>query len=506
MTRLGPDGWFEIHSLVRNALLSELARTHPARIVELHARAAQWFESVNEVALALDHWLLAEDPRSAMRLLSTKHDELHSAGMDATIRRTVAAIPADLALGDLETTIEFAWCHRVVDGRRFIELVDDASWLIEADHPAPVVRGRLAVLQAEAAIMSGRWIAGGDLAQQALQEFGDAWWRDPLGRFAWNAIARRVALTESWDDGSPLIRKAERALNRDPLRRVALEGTRALAMVLAGQPVDALRVAAGVRGAIAVENMPVLQAELAVAEAVARREIGDRHRGLAELEALAEAPSSTFSYCQLLAGTELVQAGIDDGDLGRAERSFTRLLEFAEAGQDDSDGHQWVARVGTRLALAIGDIDSARSWSGQIRDPFWSALSTARVHLAVGSHSEAAEVLQDVETRCVRHEVILNLLQAQVADDRPEAMKRVATAVEAASANGLLQTIISEGPACLQLVEHSAWRAPQEWVERIRRAGIGGVRQGPMLCEPLTNRERQRPALPPEPSHARRNR
>ena len=97
VTRLGPDGWFEIHSLVRNALLSELARTEPARIAELHARAAQWFESINEVALALDHWLLAEDPRSAMRLLSTKHDELHSAGMDATIRRTVAAIPADVA-------------------------------------------------------------------------------------------------------------------------------------------------------------------------------------------------------------------------------------------------------------------------------------------------------------------------------------------------------------------------------------------------------------------------
>ena len=315
----------------------------------------------------------------------------------------------------------------MVDGRRFIELVDDASWLIEADHPAPVVRGRVAVLQAEAAIMSGRWIAGGELAQQALQEFGDAWWRDPLGRFAWNAIARRVALTESWDDGSPLIRKAERALNRDPLRRWRSRAPGPWRWSWPASRWMRLRVAAGVRGTIAVEHMPVLQAELAVAEAVARREMGDRHRGLAELEALAEAPSSTFSYCQLLAGTELVQASVDDGDLSRAERSFTRMLEFAEAGQDGSDGHQWVARVGTRLALAIGDIDSARSWSGQIRDPFWSALSTARVHLALGARSEAAQVLQDVETRCVRHEVILNLLQAQVADDRPEAVKRVAS-------------------------------------------------------------------------------
>src|SRR5262249_14250138 len=59
VTRLGPDGWFEIHSLVRSALLSELARTEPARIAEQHVRAAEWFESVNEVALALDHWLLA---------------------------------------------------------------------------------------------------------------------------------------------------------------------------------------------------------------------------------------------------------------------------------------------------------------------------------------------------------------------------------------------------------------------------------------------------------------
>jgi len=490
VTRLGPDGWFEIHSLVRSALLSELARTEPARIAEQHARAAQWFESVNEVALALDHWLLAENPKRAMHLLSTKHDELLRAGMDATIRRTVAAIPADDAMGDLETTIEFAWCHRVVDGKRFIELADAASWLVEAEHPDQVVRGRVALLQAEAAIMSGRWIAGGELAEHALEEFGDAWWRDPLGRFAWNALARRVALTESWDDGNPLIRRAERALNRDPLRRLALEGTRALAMALAGQPVDALRVAAGVRGAIAVENMPVLQAELAAAEAVAHREIGDGSRGLRELETMVEASSAASFYCQLLALTELVQAGIDDGDLVRAERTLTHALALVEGGQDGSDGYQWLARVATRLALASGDTDVARSWSEQVRDPFWGPVSMARVYLALGCHAEAAGMLEDIEARCVRHDVILNLLQAHVTDDRNQAMKRVATAVEAASANGLLQTVVSEGPESLLLVEHSAWRAPREWVERVRRAGVGRAHHEPTACEPLTKRER----------------
>ena len=201
-------------------------------------------------------------------------------------------------------------------------------------------------------------------------KFGDRWWRDPLGRFAWNGVAREIALTESWGDGADTVRQAGLALSRDPPRRIALEGTRAVGEALAGRPVDALRVAAGVRGAVAVENMTILHAELATAEGLAHREMGDRSRALVELEALAEAPAETTLYCKVLATVELAAAHLDAGDLAAARRSFSQAETLIEKESFGPDGRMWLARTGTRMALSGGDIESGRSWAVQIDDAF----------------------------------------------------------------------------------------------------------------------------------------
>ena len=84
------------------------------------------------------------------------------------------------------------------------------------------------------------------------------WWRDPLGRFGWNMVAREVALDERWDELSDELREIDVMLSRDPHRRLALEGTRALGEALAGRPVDALRVVAGVRRAVDAAHLPIL--------------------------------------------------------------------------------------------------------------------------------------------------------------------------------------------------------------------------------------------------------
>ena len=96
--------------------------------------------------------------------------------------------------------------------------------------------------------------------------------------------------------------------------------------------------------------------------------------------------------------------------------------------------------------------------------------------------------------RCVRHEVILALLKARAVADRDEAMKYAAAAVELASADGLLQTVASEGAEVIDLVEQAAWRAPEEWLDRLRRSTAEArdleAPAGPDLIEPLTERER----------------
>ena len=86
------------------------------------------------------------------------------------------------------------------------------------------------------------------------------------GRFAWNTSARSVALSESWDDDNPQVRDATMAMSRDVERGLSLMGVQALGEAMAGRPIDALRVAAGVRHAAA--TMSILRSELGIAEAL----------------------------------------------------------------------------------------------------------------------------------------------------------------------------------------------------------------------------------------------
>ena len=225
--RLGIDGWFQMHSLARAALTAQLASRSADQLAEQHARAARWFEEMGEIPLSLEHWLLAQRPRDALRLLAAKAADLYDSGREATIRQAMCSIAPIVVTGDVQSMIEFAWCQLLVDRRRFTEIVEQLSWRTRRSGEQPVVRRRVVMLQSMAAGMNGRWADGGALAREALGEFGDFAWRDPFGRFGWNMVAREIALGERWDDGSEDVREARLALGRDPKRRLTFEGTRA---------------------------------------------------------------------------------------------------------------------------------------------------------------------------------------------------------------------------------------------------------------------------------------
>ena len=186
--------------------------------------AAQWFEGEGEVAFALEHYLLAGQPRSALRLLAANEALLYDSGRETTIRRAIAAIPDTVVTGDLEPMIDYAWCHLLVNRRRFLELVDEATWWASRSPVDQSLQARLTMLQSVAAQVSCDWAEAGRLARQILLALGDSWWRDPLGRFGWNAVARDVALSERWDETSDEVRETDFALKRDPQRRIASRG------------------------------------------------------------------------------------------------------------------------------------------------------------------------------------------------------------------------------------------------------------------------------------------
>jgi LuxR family maltose regulon positive regulatory protein len=493
LSRLGVGGWFGLHGLVRDVLTTDLQQHAPGDLAELHARAARWFEDADEVALALEQWLLAGRARDALRLLSAQHANLYDTGRENVIARTIGAIPSSVVTGDLDAMIEFAWCHVLVSRRRFLELVEELTWWVDRAPATDLARARVTMLQSDAATIRGRWIAGGALARQAMRQLGNGWRVDQLGRFAWNQIARELALSERWDDADDEVRDARLAVSRDAPRRLALEGTRAVGHALAGRPLDALRVSAGVRAVAAVADMTILRTELALADGVAHLEIGDRGRALLELRSLAAEPVETMLYCRVYAALELVQALLDGADTDGALQAFAVAEELIDGESFGADGRAWLARTGALLHLRLGELDQAAHWRQQLDDPFWAATIDARMHLASGDRHAAAAALDAAVPHSVRQRVVHGLLTARALAEWDEATKATAAAIELATYSGLLRTVASEGPEVMERVEHVAWRAPAGWMDRLRRAAAESSPAAELelpTVEPLTERER----------------
>ncbi|MGY2702363.1 LuxR C-terminal-related transcriptional regulator [Nocardioides sp. HB32] len=465
VTSLAPGGWFEVHGLVREMLLAELQRRWPERLCDQHLRAAQWFEGMGDGAAALEHWLDAGEPAEALRLLAAIVVSLVDSGRTALVERVLERIPPEVSGADDTTRMRDSWCRL----------------LIGAPGGDPVTTADCDVLQALAAYVAGDWPA-------AIAHGRGGSMDDPLGRFGWSIAAHSIAARESWDDADPLVEEARLAVGATSDRRLAHETARAVGLALAGHPLDAIRVAAGVRPVVADAELATLLEMLDLAGAVATRELGDREDAEAALRRLAADETHASTYVDVLAGLELVEARLAEGDVAEAER----LLRDA----DRPGPHRGrVARVAVLVALAQHEVAAAERCVAELDDPFWGPLSEARVHLARGLRAEAAEAVQRATPRCTRHEVVrgLVLARALLGEDREAAAKSVAFAAELAAEHGMLQSIAAEGPTVLELVELAAWRVPDAWLDRLRRAlttEAAPVLPTAQLVEPLTERER----------------
>ena len=359
--------------------------------------------------------------------------------------------------------------------------------------PDDTLAARLTMLQSIAATVSGDWVSGGRLATESMSALGETPWTDPLGRFGWNMVVRDVALSERWDDESPQLEEARLELGRDPERRLAYEGTRALGEALAGRPVDALRISAGVRDLANVNSMMILRVELSCAEAIAHRELGDRPRAVTGLATLAEWSGGPVTHARVLAMLQLTQLRLDEGDLEAAEELLERASAYVHSDFSAIGGRSWLAHTASLVDLAAGRLVGARGWAEQVNDDFWGGVSVARVELAEGHRDVAARALDRAAPRCLRHEVVRDLLRARAADSHEKAVHHARLAVERASGVGLVQTVASEGADILELLEVNAWMSPQAWLDRIRRAASphsAGPRTDPSLPgEHLTARE-----------------
>ncbi|HZD73349.1 MAG TPA: AAA family ATPase, partial [Actinomycetota bacterium] len=88
--------WYRYHRLFADLLRVRLRAEDAERPPRLHRRAAAWFEEQGLIDDAVRHAMAAGDPRRAARLVEESFDEVLRRAEGATLRRWLAALPAEV--------------------------------------------------------------------------------------------------------------------------------------------------------------------------------------------------------------------------------------------------------------------------------------------------------------------------------------------------------------------------------------------------------------------------
>jgi LuxR family maltose regulon positive regulatory protein len=497
-------GWFRVHRMVRTTLTARLQRRSPESLRRHHARAAQWLENTGDGLASLDHWLSAERPADALRVLSEQALTLLEAGRAAPVLDALAQIPTEAVSADPANAIRYAWCHLAAGPRAFDDTLPVVASII-AEGPDQC-RSRMHTLRAISLWLRGDWTTASVQARHALDETGGTAVSHPVDRFGWRMVSGGIALDERWDDQARAVGDARAASLSEPSGRSFFEGARAVGLALAGRPLEASRVADEAREAAGTRRHETFRIELALADALVARELDDRDAARSLLADLVATPTHPDPVLQMVAQLELVRERMSAGDL----ESATAELHTAEdlhahlarsapemviqtAMSSDAAPSSLVARTGVDVALASDDAATAARWASQVSDPFWGPACEAKIHLAHQRFEEAVQAARLARPRCPRHEVVSGLLlgRALATQERNAAEKAVASALDLAARHAMLRTVASEGAPVMDLIELAAWRVPDTWMDRLRRAMVvvwtGHDAQRPV--DDLTERE-----------------
>ena len=125
--------WYRYHPLFREFLLGELRRVEPDVIVELHVRAADWYEANGSPALALEHLLNTNAQRDRCVMLVTQLAvPTYKAGHMATVQRWLSEL-GDPAIEDFPPLAVLAgWVAaltgQTADAQRWATILDAMSF------------------------------------------------------------------------------------------------------------------------------------------------------------------------------------------------------------------------------------------------------------------------------------------------------------------------------------------------------------------------------------------
>lgn len=173
--------WYRYHQLFGELLHTELRRTEPDLVADLHRRAATWFEAEGLIDEAVRHLLAAGDiARSADLIAADWVDEFNGGGA-STVSGYLGLLPEETVIQDPRLSVARAWIALSVgqldDAAEWIEAVETRSAADTADGRA--LSAQVVVLRAIHSFKTADTTGALETARRAITlNLGEA----PLGR------------------------------------------------------------------------------------------------------------------------------------------------------------------------------------------------------------------------------------------------------------------------------------------------------------------------------------
>ena len=206
--------WYRYHQLFGELLRTELRRSEPDVVADLHRRAATWLEGEGLIDEALRHLIAAGDiARSADLIAADWFDEFKGGGL-STISGYLDLLPEETVLQDPRLCVARAWIALSVG-----QLDDAAEWIeaVETESPGDGdgVSAQVVVLQAVHSFKTAEVAAALETARRAITLnlgeappgrssayciYGSALYFSGSTREAQGAFRRAVALAEKVGD------------------------------------------------------------------------------------------------------------------------------------------------------------------------------------------------------------------------------------------------------------------------------------------------------------------
>jgi len=243
--------WYRYHQLFGELLRTELRRTEPDLVADLHRRAATWFETEGLIDEAVRHLVAGGDiARSADLIAADWVNEFNGGGL-STVSSWLDLLPEETVLQDPRLSVARAWIALNVgqfdDAHMWIEAVEAGSAADTVDHGS--FGAQLVALREVHAFKTGDVAAALEAARLAITlDFGDA---SQARSAACSVYGSALYFSGNIDEAQATFRRAVQLAEKigDRRRRIYALGYLALIAAESGQLADAehqIRQATGV--------------------------------------------------------------------------------------------------------------------------------------------------------------------------------------------------------------------------------------------------------------------